>query len=89
MNRPLVVLPLDERVDRVAVDLDRGDDDLAVVVAHHASARAPDSAPRSTAFSIGIARVVDPERDVAHAVAVLVHVVRDRSAGSGPGGSRS
>ena len=37
-------------------------------------------APRSTAVVVRVARVVDPERIVLHAVAVLVHVRRDRRA---------
>src|SRR5690349_985369 len=75
-EQALVVLAFYEAVDRFTVRLDPGDDDFAILVGQRfwcirrlraALYRQLERSPR----------IIDPERDVLDAVAVLVHVGRD------------
>ena len=65
-------------MDGVAVDRDRADHDLTLLVfLRHGWLDAFGAALNR--FRIGVARIVHPEGDVAHPVAVPQHVGRDRS----------
>ena len=71
-----VVRPLDEGVDRLAIRAERREHNLAVRIPFHARL----VHRRGTAFHRGRerrARVVNPERQIAHPVAMRIHVVRD------------
>ena len=73
-----VVFALDDRVDRVAVRRDRGDHHFTVRVLHHGGLLNGTSAPLDR-LRVRVARVVHPEREVAHAVAVAADVIGDRT----------
>src|SRR5262249_48828534 len=76
-----IIPPLNERMNRVAVDLDGGDHRLAAVIAQCARLV---HRQRAALHSLGarIARVLYPERDIADAVAVLLNVVGDVASGA-------
>ena len=76
-----VVPPLDQAVDGVAVGLDGRDDHLAVLVPEHGRLLDRPGAPLDRQPE-RFARVVHPERDVAHAVAVAVDVGGDGVVGA-------
>ena len=75
-EQPTIIPSLDERVDRVTVNAYGRDDDFTSVVLEYLGLVVRHGATRHGLFE-RIARIFDPQRDVAYAIAVRMHVLRD------------
>ena len=75
-EQPAIIPSLDERVDRVTVNAYGRDDDFTSVVLEYRGLMVRHGATRHRLFE-RIARIFDPQRDVAYAIAVRMHVLRD------------
>ena len=80
-EQPAIVAPLDEGMNGVAVDADRRHHHFARVVLERARLVKWHGAALHCLLE-GITRILHPERDVAHAVAMLVDVSGDVAGGA-------